>query len=368
MSSVEVTLNRTPLFDLHIELGGKLVDFAGWELPVQYSHGIKAEHLHCRAKASLFDVSHMGQVKLRGPGVTKALEKLVPSNIEGIPEGKARYTLFTNDKGGILDDLIVSNAGDYLFVVVNASMRDQDIPHLRNNLVGCEVEEITDHALIAIQGPKAESVVCKHVQEAVELKFMQTTIAKIMGVDCRISRLGYTGEDGFEISIPSETAIEIAKLFLKDEDCEPAGLGSRDSLRLESGLCLYGNDIDTATSPIEAQLNWVMQKRRREEGGFPGAEQILKELAQGPKRKLVGIKPEGGAPARQGTIVCDQSDRQIGKITSGGFGPTVNGPISMGYVATEHSEPGTQVNLIVRNKSLPGRVTLMPFVTQNYKR
>ena len=367
-SSEETTPRRTPLYDLHVELGGKLVDFAGWELPVQYSQGIKAEHLHCRSKASLFDVSHMGQVKLRGSDVSKALEKLVPSNIDGLSLGKARYTVLTNDAGGIMDDLIVSNAGDYLFVVVNASMRDQDIPHLRNGLTGCEVEEIHDRALIAIQGPKAESVVTKLAPEVVELKFMQTTIAKIMGVDCRISRLGYTGEDGFEISIPASNAINIAKEFLKDIDCEPAGLGSRDSLRLESGLCLYGNDIDATTSPIEAQLNWVLQKRRREEGGFPGADRIIKELNHGPSRKLVGIKPEGGAPARQGTIVCDHNDNQIGNITSGGFGPTINGPISMGYVSAEFSEPGTQVNLLVRNKSLPARVTPMPFVTQNYKR
>ena len=368
MSSANTTTKRTPLYELHVELGGKLVDFAGWELPVQYAKGIKAEHLHCRSKASLFDVSHMGQVKLHGANVSSELEKIVPSNIVGLPEGKARYTVFTNDTGGILDDLIVSNAGDHLFTVVNASMRDQDIQHLQDNLTDCDVEEITDRALVAVQGPKAESVVGKHAQEVVELKFMQTMITKLMGVDCRISRLGYTGEDGFEISIPVDNAVKIVKEFLQDEDCEPAGLGSRDSLRLESGLCLYGNDIDETTTPIEAQLNWIIQKRRREEGGFLGAERIIKELNQGPARKLVGIKPEGGAPARRGTIICDQNENQIGEITSGGFGPTINGPISMGYVSAGFSEFGTQVNLLVRNKSLPARVTAMPFVTQNYKR
>ena len=368
MSSGDTAPKRTPLYELHVELGGKLVDFAGWELPVQYSQGIKAEHLHCRAKASLFDVSHMGQVELHGTNVSQALEEIVPSNVEGLPVGKARYTVFTNESGGILDDLIVSNAGDYLFAVVNASMRDQDIQHLRDHLTDCDVKEITDRALIAIQGPKAESVVGKYSQEVIELKFMQTTVAKILGVDCRISRLGYTGEDGFEISIPVENAIEITKKFLQDEDCEPAGLGSRDSLRLESGLCLYGNDIDESTTPIEAQLNWIIQKRRREEGGFPGADRIISELNQGSTRKLVGIKPEGGAPARRGTVICDQNDNQIGEITSGGFGPTINGPISMGYVGTDLSEPGTKVNLLVRNKSLPARVTTLPFVTQNYKR
>ncbi len=368
MSTVETTARRTPLHDLHVELGGKLVDFAGWELPVQYSQGIKVEHLHCRAKASLFDVSHMGQVELHGANVANALEKLVPSNIDGLPVGKARYTVLTNDEGGIKDDLIVSNAGDYLFVVVNASMRDQDIEHLRNNLSGCEVNELSDRALIAIQGPKAESVVSKHVNEVVNLKFMETTQLKILGADCRISRLGYTGEDGFEISIPADNVVEITKEFLKDDNCEPAGLGSRDSLRLEAGLCLYGNDIDETTSPVEAQLNWIIQKRRREQAGFLGAERVIREFNQGPARKLVGIKPEGGAPARRGTVICDQSDNQIGEITSGGFGPSINGPISMGYVSADFSESGTKVNLLVRDKSLPASVFTMPFVTQNYKR
>ena len=368
MSTVETTARRTPLYDLHVELGGKLVDFAGWELPVQYSQGIKAEHLHCRAKASLFDVSHMGQIELHGTNVANALEKLVPSNIDGLPVGKARYTVLTNAEGGIKDDLIVSNAGDYLFVVVNASMRDQDIEHLRNNLSGCELNELKDRALIAIQGPKAESVVSKHANEVVNLKFMETAQLKILGVDCRISRLGYTGEDGFEISIPAEKVVEITREFLQDDDCEPAGLGSRDSLRLEAGLCLYGNDIDETTSPVEAQLNWIIQKRRREQAGFLGADRIIREFNQGPTRKLVGIKPEGGAPARRGTVICDQNDNQIGEITSGGFGPSINGPISMGYVSADFSEPGTKVNLLVRDKSLPACVFTMPFVTQNYKR
>ncbi len=366
--SLATAPERTPLYDLHVELGGKMVDFAGWEMPVQFPMGIMGEHKHCREKAALFDVSHMGQVELRGKNAAAELEKLVPASILPLADGKARYTFFTNQQGGIMDDLIVSNAGDHLFVVVNASMRDQDIGHMRANLNGVEVVELTDRALVAVQGPKAEGIVGELCPAAVELKFMETTVADIMGSKCRISRLGYTGEDGYEISIPQERAIEIAKAFLAGGDCEPAGLGARDSLRLEAGLCLYGNDIDNDTSPIEASLNWAIQKRRREEGGFPGAERIQAELANGPARKLVGIRPEGRAPARQGVEIQDQQGKTVGSITSGGFGPTVEGPVSMGYVSAERSAPGTKVNLIVRGKAQPAEVITLPFVQQNYKR
>jgi len=359
---------RTPLYDLHLELGAKMVDFAGWEMPVQYPMGIMGEHAQCRDKAALFDVSHMGQVELRGAGAAKALEALVPSVIDGLKEGKARYTVFTNTEGGIMDDLIVSNAGDHLFVVVNASMRDQDIGHMRANLAGVEVIELTDRALIAVQGPKAEAVIGPLCPAVRDLAFMETTVAEIAGVACRVSRLGYTGEDGFEISMPADRAVDLARLFLDHEDCAPAGLGARDSLRLEAGLCLYGNDIDPTTSPVEAQIQWLIQKRRREEGGFPGAGRILKELAEGPARKLVGIKPEGRAPARHDTVITDADGAEIGIVTSGGFGPTVGGPVSMGYVAADHAEIGTEVLLVVRGKSNPARVVALPFVKQNYKR
>ncbi|MFV2033775.1 MAG: glycine cleavage system aminomethyltransferase GcvT, partial [Halocynthiibacter sp.] len=247
---------RTPLYDLHVELGGKMVDFAGWEMPVQYPMGIMGEHSHCRQKAALFDVSHMAQVELRGEGAAEALEALVPASITPLKEGRARYTFFTNDAGGIMDDLIVANAADHLFVVVNASMRDQDIPHMRAHLDGVEVVEITDRALVAVQGPKAVDVVGALCPAAREMAFMQTMVADILGASCRISRLGYTGEDGYEISIPEARADEIARTFLTHPDCAPAGLGARDSLRLEAGLCLYGNDIDTGTSPAAAQLGW----------------------------------------------------------------------------------------------------------------
>ncbi|WP_170439197.1 glycine cleavage system aminomethyltransferase GcvT [Ruegeria arenilitoris] len=361
-------MKRTPLYDLHVELGGKLVDFAGWEMPVQYPLGIMGEHKQCREKAALFDVSHMGQVILRGENVGEKLEALCPQAFATLPEGKARYGFFINADGGIMDDLIVSNAGDHFFVVVNAALRDQDIPHMRAHLDGVEVSEIFDRALVAVQGPKAEDVVGALCPAARDLKFMETTVARINGVECRISRLGYTGEDGYEISIPEDKAIEVTRALLAHEDCEPAGLGARDSLRLEAGLCLYGNDIDQSTSPIEANLAWAIQKRRKEEGGFPGADRIQRELAEGPARKLVGIKPDGRAPARQGVEVQDLQGNTIGQITSGGFGPTVGGPVAMGYVAAGHTEPGEQVNLIIRGKAQPAQIVALPFVKQNYKR
>lgn len=368
MSEDHTELRRTPLYDLHVELGAKMVGFAGWDMPVQYPMGVLGEHNQCREKAAVFDVSHMAQVELRGDGAAEKLESLVPASITPLAEGKARYTFFTDENGGILDDLIVSNAGDYLFLVVNASMREQDIPHMRAHLDGVEVIEITDRALVAVQGPKAEDVVGELCPAARELKFMETTVAEIMGAECRISRLGYTGEDGYEISIPEDRAVEITRAFLAHVDCEPAGLGARDSLRLEAGLCLYGNDIDRSTSPIEANLIWAIQKRRREEGGFPGAERIQDEISNGVSRKLVGIQPDGRAPARAGVEIQDEAGNTLGQITSGGFAPTVGGPVALGYVSSSHAEPGTKVNLIVRGKAQPATVANLPFVQQNYKR
>lgn len=362
------TPKRTPLYDLHVELGGKMVDFAGWEMPVQYPLGIMGEHKHCRTKAALFDVSHMGQVILRGDNVGEKLESLCPQAFSTLKEGKARYGFFTNESGGIMDDLIVSNAGDHFFVVVNAALRHQDIPHMKAHLEGVEVTEIFDRALIAVQGPAAEEVVGALCPEARDLKFMETTVAGIDGADCRVSRLGYTGEDGYEISIPADKAIAVARALLAHEDCEPAGLGARDSLRLEAGLCLYGNDIDQTTSPIEASLIWAIQKRRREEGGFPGADRIQDEIANGTARKLVGVKPEGRAPARQGVEVQSADGNTIGAITSGGFGPTVGGPVALGYIAAGHDAAGTRVNLIIRGKAQPAEIVPLPFVQQNYKR
>ncbi|MFC3612676.1 glycine cleavage system aminomethyltransferase GcvT [Lutimaribacter marinistellae] len=360
-------LKRTPLHDLHVELGGKMVGFAGWEMPVQYPAGIMAEHKQCREKAALFDVSHMGQVVLQGDGAAEGMERLCPQAFTTLKEGKARYSFFTDETGGILDDLILSNAGDHLYVVVNAALRDQDIPHMRASLKGVEVIELTDQALIALQGPAAEAVLAELCPAVRELNFMETMVAETGGVTCRVSRLGYTGEDGFEISVPANEAEGLARRLLAHDDCAPAGLGARDSLRLEAGLCLYGNDIDRTTSPIEAGLTWAIQKRRREEGGYPGAERIGRELAEGPARRLVGIKPEGRAPARQG-VEIRVGDAPVGTITSGGFGPTVGAPVAMGYVAAEHAEPGTKLDLMIRGKVNPAEVVALPFVTQNYKR
>ena len=361
------TLKQTPLHSLHVELGAKMVDFAGWSMPVQYS-GIIEEHTQCREKAALFDVSHMGQVELQGSHVAKALETLVPSTIDGLKEGKARYTLLTNEDGGIMDDLIVSNAGEHLYVVVNAAMRDQDIGHMRTALSDVDVVELTDRALVAVQGPKAETAVAAFAPAARNLGFMETVMCDCAGVACRVSRLGYTGEDGFEISLPDSSAREIVAALLDHPDVGPAGLGARDTLRLEAGLCLYGNDIDGTTSPVEANLTWTIQKRRREEGGFPGADRILAELAAGPSRKLIGIRPDGRAPARQGTEICTGGGQTIGIVTSGGFGPTTGGPVSMGYVDNDYAGPGKSVILMVRNRELAGTIVELPFVSHNYKR
>ncbi len=368
MTQNRKTPRRTPLYGLHVGLGGRMVDFAGWELPAHYPTGIISEHRHCRNYAALFDVSHMGQVILTGADAAAKLEALTPAALTTLPEGKARYTFFTDEAGGILDDLIVSDAGDHLFVVVNASRRDHDIAHMRARLHGVRVTPLADHALIAIQGPRAEDVVGAVYPAARGLRFMETTPARIMGADCRVSRLGYTGEDGYELSIPAARAEDIARALLAHEECAPAGLGARDSLRLEAGLCLYGNDIDPTTPPVEAGLSWAIPKSRREQGGFPGAARILKQLADGPSRKRVGIRPEGRAPARAGTEIQDEDGTVLGRITSGGFGPTTGGPVAMGYVAASHARAGVRVNLMVRGKALPATITDLPFVRPNHKR
>ncbi|MGI9421270.1 MAG: glycine cleavage system aminomethyltransferase GcvT [Geminicoccaceae bacterium] len=360
---------KTPLHDLHVELGGKIVDFAGWSLPVQYPAGIMAEHRHCREQAGLFDVSHMGQVIIRGADAAGAFERLVPGNIEGLKEGSARYTQFTDEKGGVLDDLIASRTGDGLFVVVNAGCRDTDIAHMRAHLEpDIEVEELHERALLALQGPAAADVLAAMAPEAGGLKFMQATETSIDGLAARISRLGYTGEDGFEISVAHADAADLAKRLLADERVLPIGLGARDSLRLEAGLCLYGHELTPDITPIEAGLAWSIGKRRREEGGFPGAQVIQAQLADGPMKKLVGILPEGRAPAREGTEIQDLDGQCIGVVSSGGFGPTVGGPVSMGYVPPDHAEPETDVLLMVRGKAHPARIAPMPFVPHRYKR
>ncbi|MBY4675175.1 glycine cleavage system aminomethyltransferase GcvT [Marinobacterium arenosum] len=367
-------LLKTPLFDLHVELGAKMVPFAGYEMPVQYPLGVKKEHLHTREQAGLFDVSHMGQVKLTGANAAAALEKLVPVDIIDLPVGKQRYALFTNDEGGIMDDLMVTNYGDYIYVVVNAACKDQDIAHMRANLgEGVELEVLDDRALVAVQGPTAAAAIAR-IQPAVnDMVFMDSRIMEIDGVECFVSRSGYTGEDGFEISIPAADADRLTRLFLAQPEIEAIGLGARDSLRLESGLCLYGHDIDTTTTPLEGSLIWAISKNRRADGeragGFPGADKIFDQIAnKNWTRKRIGLIGEGRAPVREGTKLFDANDNEIGVVTSGTYGPTVEAPVAMGYVATEFSALDTQVFADVRGKKLPMTVARMPFIEQRYYR
>ena len=372
-------LKRTVLYDLHIALGGKMVPFAGYEMPVQYPMGVLKEHLHTRAQAGLFDVSHMGQVILRpksgdAADAARAFEALMPVDVLGLAEGRQRYGLFTNEAGGILDDLMFANRGDHLFVVVNAACKDQDIAHMRAHLSdACVVEEITDRALVALQGPAAEAALARLVPGAAEMTFMQVAILDWQGVDLWISRSGYTGEDGYEISVPDAQARAFCEALLAMEEVAPIGLGARDSLRLEAGMCLYGHDIDTTTSPVEGNLGWAIQKARRaggsREGGFPGAARILRELAEGPVRRRVGLKPEGRAPMREGTQVfaAAESGAPIGAITSGGFGPSIEGPMAMAYLPATLAE-GATVYGDVRGKRLPATIVPMPFLPNRFKR
>ncbi|HEY0525859.1 MAG TPA: glycine cleavage system aminomethyltransferase GcvT [Stellaceae bacterium] len=365
---VETPPKKTPLHALHEELGGKLVPFAGYEMPVQYPAGILAEHLHTRAKAGLFDVSHMGQVRLTGADAATALESLVPGDIQALKPMRMRYTLLTNDAGGIRDDLMVTNAGDHLFLVVNASTKAADIAHIEQRIGGrVLVEYLPDRALLALQGPAAAEVLARLAPEVARLTFMTATTATLDGLPCFVTRSGYTGEDGFEISVPADGAEKLARRLLAEPEVAPIGLGARDSLRLEAGLCLYGNDIDETTTAAEADLGFAIGKRRRAEGGFPGADTILRQLEQGAPRKRVGILPEGRAPAREHTEIQVDGAR-VGEITSGGFGPTLGGPIAMGYVDAAHAGLNTAVSLIVRGTPRPARIAPMPFVPHRYYR
>jgi aminomethyltransferase len=373
------SLKRTPLYALNVARAGKMVPFAGYEMPVQFPPGVLKEHLQTRTSAGLFDVSHMGQLALRPKSgkvedAARALERLVPQDIISVAPNRQRYAQFTNDAGGLLDDLMIANFGDHLFVVVNAACKVEDEAHLRKHLSdACDIEPL-DRALIALQGPKAESVLGKHAAGLSGMTFMDAGPRKVMGFDCFVSRSGYTGEDGFEISVPAKDAEALASALLDDPAVLPIGLGARDSLRLEAGLCLYGHDIDTTTTPVEANLNWSIQKSRRtggaRAGGFPGAEVILKQFSSGASRKRVGIKPEGRAPVRENApLFADEtSTASIGTVTSGGFGPSVNGPVAMGYVPTPQAANGTLLFAEVRGQRLPVRVAPLPFSPHTYKR
>lgn len=373
-----MTLLRTPLHGLHEKLGAKMVPFAGYDMPVQYPLGVLKEHLHTRAKAGLFDVSHMGQVVLRGrsyAAVAHAVEAIVPVNILELPEGRQRYGFFTTPEAGIRDDLMLANRGDHIFMVVNAGCKVDDIAYLRRQLEpDVTVKEITNRALLALQGPSAEAVLAEHHPMVAEMAFMDVETVPLGGAECWVSRSGYTGEDGYEISVPVAAAEELARALLAHPDVEPIGLGARDSLRLEAGLCLYGHDMDTATSPVEAGLNWAVQKVRRAQGaragGFPGAARIMNELQTGAVRRRVGLLPEGRAPMREGVqlFASAEAETAIGVITSGGFGPSLSRPVAMGYLPSDMAVAGTQVFGEIRGKRLPLNVTKMPFIPANFKR
>jgi aminomethyltransferase len=354
-----------------------MVPFAGYEMPVQYPDGIIAEHTHTRDAAGLFDVSHMGQAFLVGPDhatAARALEELVPADIVSLAPGRQRYTQLTDSNGGILDDLMVTRSADpdedgVLMLVVNAARKEEDYAHLASALpAGVRLIRADHRALIALQGPKAAAVLERHCAGAAAMAFMTAKSASFDGIDCHVSRSGYTGEDGYEISVKANRVRAIAERLLGHGEVKPIGLGARDSLRLEAGLCLYGHDIDTSTSPVEAGLTWSIQKRRREEGGFAGAERVLAELRDGAPRVRVGLRPEGRVPAREGAEIKSSDGAPIGKVTSGGFSPTLGAPIAMGYVERAFAAPGTPVALVVRGKDIPAKVAALPFVPHRYHR
>jgi aminomethyltransferase len=373
MTDNQQDILKTALYDLHLELGAKMVPFAGYSMPVQYPMGIAKEHLHTRSEAGLFDVSHMGQVIIRGEQAAAAMESLVPVDILDLSEMKQRYALFTNEVGGVMDDLMVTNAGDHLFVVINAACKAQDIAHMRDHIGDrCEIEVLEDYALLALQGPQAGAVMARLAAETAQMTFMTAAYIEIDGIECFATRSGYSGEDGFELSVHNDDAVRLARTLLAQAEVEPVGLGARDSLRLEAGLCLYGHDLDSQTTPVESSLLWALSKSRRADGarpgGYPGADIIMSQIANGVAKKRVGVKAEGRMPVRDSALLVDADGKQVGVVTSGGFGPTVNGPVAMGYVETALAQPGTELYALVRDKQVPVTVAKMPFVEQRYYR
>jgi glycine cleavage system T protein (aminomethyltransferase) len=375
-ATAEPLLN-TPLHGEHAARGARMVPFAGYAMPVQYPTGILAEHQWTRENAGLFDVSHMGQAMLAGPDhdtTALALETLVPADILGLPRGRQRYALLLNEQGGIRDDLMVARPDDpardgELYLVVNASTKEADYHYIEANLPDrVALHRADNRALLALQGPRAETALARHAPEVSAMAFMDGRPVTIAGMPVHVSRSGYTGEDGFEISVPADEAVRLWRLLLQDPLVKPIGLGARDSLRLEAGLCLYGQDVNQETSPVEAALAWTIPRRRRQEGGFPGEIRITQELAQQPLRLRVGLRPEGRVPAREGAEINDLAGELVGEVTSGGFGPTVGGPVAMGYVVREFAEPGTALTLSVRGKTVPAEVVPLPFVPHRYRR
>lgn len=362
---------KTPFHAMHTGAGAKMVPFAGYDMPVSYPLGVLKEHQHTRARAGLFDVSHMGQVILSGPDAEQALERLMPVDVAGLAAGRQRYGLLTNDQGGVRDDLMFANTGEHIFMVVNAACKAADIAHLTENLSGdVQVHEVTDRALLALQGPEAEEVLATLVPHVREMRFMDYRELAFEGQTLFVTRSGYTGMDGFEISIPHAVACDVAQALLDHESTQWIGLGARDSLRLEAGLCLYGHELSPQISPIEAGLTWAISKSRRADGGFAGDARILDEIAHGAPRTRVGLRPHGRAPLRDGTQIYAAQDEatHIGTVTSGGFGPTVEGPISMALVDSAHRHVGTELYALLRGKWAPVTITALPFVPASFKR
>jgi len=364
---------RTPLYGLHRELGARMVPFAGYEMPVQYPTGILAEHLQTRTRAGLFDVSHMGQVRLAGSGAALALETLVPVDVAGLAPGRQRYACFTNEAGGVLDDLMIANLGGTLHLVVNAACKAQDFALLGEGLSGrCEVQVLEDRALLALQGPQAAAVLARFAPTAATMSFMSVAELRVDGIACLVSRSGYTGEDGYELSVDASDVERLARLLLAQDGVAPIGLGARDSLRLEAGLCLYGHELDPTTTPVEAGIAWAIQKVRRpggaRAGGFPGAAGIFRQLETGPARCRVGFRPEGRAPVREGSVLLDAAGAEVGRVTSGGFGASVDAPIGMAYVAASSAAPGTRLQTLVRDRPRACVVAPLPFAPHRYFR
>jgi len=368
--SDQADLKKTPLYDAHVAAGARMVPFAGYSMPVQYSDGVLKEHLWTRESAGLFDVSHMGQARLRGVSPLSAFEEVTPGDFIGLARGKQRYSLLLNKKGGVIDDLMASRPDDDgLFVIVNGACKENDFKVIADELVPqIAIERLENRALLALQGPKAAAVLAAHIPEAAGKVFMDSWATTGFGVDVLISRSGYTGEDGFEISIPAEAAEHVWNTLLADERVKAIGLGARDSLRLEAGLPLYGHDVDETTSPVEAGLTFAVSKKRRDAQDFPGASRIARELAEGPSRVRVGLRVLEGAPAREGAEIADQNGAVIGVVTSGGFAPSLGAPIAMGYVPPAQSAVGTRLNVIVRGRAGAAEVVAMPFVPNRYVR
>jgi len=372
--SIDKQIRTTSLYQMHLDAGAKMVPFAGYEMPVSYPLGIKKEHIHTREKAGLFDVSHMGQIRLVGKNAKKVLESLVPVDIIDLPLMKLRYALFTNKDGGVMDDLMVTNLGDdSLFLVVNAACKEADFEHLLNTIgVECKVEFLEDVALLALQGPKAHEVLAEIAPSTSEMTFMTAKQLVINGIDCFITRSGYTGEDGFEISLLAKDAEELAKLLLSNEEVEWVGLGARDSLRLEAGLSLYGHELDNDHSPVESSLNWALSKVRRtggeREGNYLGDNIIMSHLNEGSESKVVGLQPEGRMPVRDGALIEDELGNEAGQVTSGGFGPSINRPIAIARIKKNYIENQSKLFALVRDKKIAVEIVKLPFIKQNYYR